>query len=126
MFDSKQVVEELRDRLTQLRCFSSSWRRRKHRQNMGTKTVLFKAKTACAKCSRRSNEERAPHGRARGTEYKLGLRFSCANKPKALRPRAAPLPGIFVTNRGQVRQSQYRHVETACKSIDSSSRLVGG
>jgi hypothetical protein len=44
VFDGKKVVEELRDRLTQLRCFSSSWRRCKHRRNMGTNTVLFKAK----------------------------------------------------------------------------------
>jgi hypothetical protein len=44
VFDGIEVVEELRDRLTQLRCFSSSWRRCKHLQNMGTNAVLFKAK----------------------------------------------------------------------------------
>jgi hypothetical protein len=44
VLDGIEVVEELRDRLTQLRCFSSSWRRCKHLQNMGTNTVLFKAK----------------------------------------------------------------------------------
>jgi hypothetical protein len=43
VFDGKEVVEELRDRLTQLRCFRSSCRRCKHVQNMGTNTVLFKA-----------------------------------------------------------------------------------
>jgi hypothetical protein len=44
VFDGIEVVEELRDRLTQLRCFSSSWRRCKHPQNMGTNAVLFNAK----------------------------------------------------------------------------------
>ena len=44
VFDGEEVIEQLRNRLTQLRCFSSSWRRRKHPQNMGTNTVLFKAK----------------------------------------------------------------------------------
>lgn len=50
VLDGIEVVEELRDRLTQLRCFSSSWRRRcKHLQNMGTNTVLFKAKRPAAR-----------------------------------------------------------------------------
>lgn len=40
VFDGIEVVEESRDRLTQLRCFSSSWRRCKHLRNMGTNTVL--------------------------------------------------------------------------------------
>jgi len=39
VFDGEEVIEQLRNRLTQLRCFSSSRRRRKHPQNMGTNTV---------------------------------------------------------------------------------------
>lgn len=43
VFDGEDLVEELRNRLTQLHCVSSSWRRCKHDQNVGTKAVLFKA-----------------------------------------------------------------------------------
>jgi hypothetical protein len=47
VFDGIEVVEELRDRLTQLRCFSSSRGGCKHLENLGTKAVLFKAKATC-------------------------------------------------------------------------------
>ena len=61
MFDGIEVVEELRDRLTQLHCFSSSWRRRKHPRNMGTNTVLFKAVSPAARgCVRSSTSPSAP------------------------------------------------------------------
>jgi len=42
VFDGKDLVEELRDRVTEPECFRSSWCCLSHARNVGTKAVPFK------------------------------------------------------------------------------------
>jgi hypothetical protein len=42
VLDSVELVEKLRNRLTQFGCVGPSWRRCKHPSNVGTKRVFFK------------------------------------------------------------------------------------
>src|SRR5262245_13546082 len=48
LFDGKNLVEQLRDRLTQLQCFRSSWRSFSHPQYVGTKSGTFQAAASAA------------------------------------------------------------------------------